>query len=192
MPCDPPSCGAFYGHDQSPGGELAVAGVRQAPPAMKSEVSLWMRAPASAIYPLAAEVERWPEWLPHYRWVRLLERSDDHKLVEMAASRDGIPVSWRALQTLFPEVPRIEFRHVRGVTKGMAVAWTFQPQEGGTLVRIEHRLDLGWPLIGPWIADHIIGRGFVENIAGKTLRRVKQLAEVGLELPGTAGSEAGR
>jgi ribosome-associated toxin RatA of RatAB toxin-antitoxin module len=146
---------------------------------MRTQTELWMRAPPDAIYPLAAEVERWPELLPHYRWVRLLERSGNRKLVDMAASRDGLPVSWRAVQTLFPEIPRIEFRHVRGITRGMDVAWTFSSREGGTLVRIEHDLDLRWPLIGPWVADKIVGPQFVERIAGKTLRRIKLLAEGG-------------
>jgi ribosome-associated toxin RatA of RatAB toxin-antitoxin module len=144
---------------------------------MNTSTELWMRASPETIYPLAAEVERWPELLPHYRWVRLLERSGDRKLVDMAASRDGIPVSWRALQTLLPEEPRIEFRHVGGITRGMEVAWTFRPQDGGTLVRIEHRLHLRWPVVGPWVADRIIGPHFVEHIARKTLRRIKLLAE---------------
>lgn len=138
-----------------------------------------MRAPAAAIYPLAAEVERWPELLPHYRWVRLLERDGNRKLVEMAASRDGIPVSWRAVQQLYPEVPRITFRHVKGVTRGMDVAWTFHAQDGGTLVRIEHELTFRWPLIGAWVAEQVIGPQFIENIAGKTLRRIKHLVEAG-------------
>jgi ribosome-associated toxin RatA of RatAB toxin-antitoxin module len=146
---------------------------------MNTAREVWMRAPAGEIYPLAAEVERWPELLPHYRWVRLLERSGDRKLVDMAASRDGIPVSWRALQTLLPAAPRIEFRHVRGVTRGMEVAWTFHPQDGGTLVRIEHHLDLRWPLIGGWAAERVIGPQFVDHIAGKTLRRIKELVERG-------------
>lgn len=146
---------------------------------MRTAIELWMGAPAEVIYPLAAEVERWPELLPHYRWVRLLERDGHRKLVDMSASRDGLPVSWRALQTLLPDVPRIEFRHVRGVTTGMDVAWTFQPRSGGTLVRIEHQLDLRWPLVGPWVADRVIGPQFIDNIAGKTLRRIKRLAEGG-------------
>jgi ribosome-associated toxin RatA of RatAB toxin-antitoxin module len=144
---------------------------------MNTLTEQWMRAPAGLIYSLAADVERWPEILPHYRWVRLLERSGNRKLVDMAASRDGIPVSWRALQTLDPDTPRIEFRHVRGVTRGMEVAWTFQAMDGGTLVRIAHDLDLRWPLIGPWVAEHVIAPQFVEHIARKTLRRIKRLAE---------------
>jgi hypothetical protein len=115
--------------------------------------------------------------LPHYRWVSVLERKGDVKLVEMAASRDGIPVRWQAVQQLFPDVPRITFRHVRGVTRGMDVEWWFEEQDGQTLVRIRHDLTLRWPLVGDWIADRVIGPQFVENIARKTLRRIKALAE---------------
>lgn len=144
---------------------------------MHAENSIVIRAPTERIFELACAVERWPELLPHYRWVSVLERSAGARLVEMAASRDGIPVSWWAVQQLYPEVPRITFRHVRGITRGMEVVWSFRPQDGGTLVRIEHQLALRWPLIGPWVAERIIGPQFVEHIAGKTLRRIKQLAE---------------
>jgi ribosome-associated toxin RatA of RatAB toxin-antitoxin module len=136
-----------------------------------------MRAPAQRIYALAAEVERWPAFLPHYRWVALLERKGNVKLVQMAASRDGFPVKWQAVQRLYPEVPRITFRHVRGVTRGMDVEWAFCEQDGQTLVQIRHDLTLRWPLVGNWIADEIIGPQFVERIARKTLRCIRDLAE---------------
>jgi ribosome-associated toxin RatA of RatAB toxin-antitoxin module len=144
---------------------------------MQTSNSVWMRAPAGQIYSLAAEVERWPELLPHYRWVTVLERDGNRKLVEMAARRDWIPVSWQAVQTLDPETPLIRFRHVRGVTTGMEVEWRFEPHDGGTLVTIHHALDLRWPLIGHWAAEHVVGPQFVANIAGKTLRHIKQLVE---------------
>jgi ribosome-associated toxin RatA of RatAB toxin-antitoxin module len=144
---------------------------------MRTRNEIWTRAPAATIYGLAAEVERWPELLPHYRWVTVLERSGNRKLVEMAAHRDGIPVRWQAVQELFPDVPRIAFTHVRGITRGMAVEWTFCEQGAGTLVRIDHELALGWPLVGNWVADHLVGRQFVAHIAGKTLRRIKEIAE---------------
>ena len=136
-----------------------------------------MRAPASRIYALAAPVERWPEWLPHYRWVDVLERKGNVKLVAMSASRDGIPVSWQAVQVLDPDTPAIRFRHVRGITTGMEVQWSFREDGQGTLVSIDHQLRLRWPLIGDWLADCIIGPHIIAYIAGKTLRRIKQLAE---------------
>lgn len=159
---------------------------------MKTHNEIWICAPAATVYRLAAEVERWPELLPHYRWVTLLERTGNRRLVEMAASRDGIPVSWHAVQELFPDVPRITFAHVKGVTRGMAVEWSFRQLDGGTLVRVDHELALRWPVVGAWVAEHVIGPQFVANIAGKTLRRVKQIAEAESAAKGPGARAVGR
>ena len=134
-------------------------------------------APPARIYGLAAPVERWPAILPHYRWVKVLEERGNTRLVEMACWRDRIPVRWTALEELVPDVPRIRFLHVAGVTRGMEVAWEFVAQGNVTEVRIEHDLTLRWPFIGPLIAERIIGPHFVSDVAGKTLRRIQILAE---------------
>jgi ribosome-associated toxin RatA of RatAB toxin-antitoxin module len=148
----------------------------------KNEILI--RAEAAKVYGLAAPVERWPEILPHYRWVRILgDDGEGRRLVEMAALRNFIPVRWRAEQLLFPNVPRIVFRHVGGVTKGMEVEWVFAPQGDGMVqVSIVHDLERGlarWPLVGGVVADGVVGPFFVSNIAGKTLGRIKELAEAG-------------
>ena len=59
------------------------------------------------------------------------------------------------------------------------MAWTFEPNHTGWDVRIDHQLDLGWPLIGEFAAQLVIGPQFIEAIARRTLRRVKELAESG-------------
>lgn len=143
-----------------------------------------MHAPPEICFRIAADVERWPEILPHYRWVRVLRDDGHERLVEMAARRDAIPVSWRAVQVREPAIPRIRFRHVGGVTKGMEVAWLFEPGPDGLTVRIVHEFDPPWPVVGGLVADRIIGPLFVANIAGKTLRRIKELAEMKAEVPG--------
>jgi ribosome-associated toxin RatA of RatAB toxin-antitoxin module len=153
---------------------------------MHTENSILIRADAAAIYALAAAVERWPALLPHYRWVRVLAENGPRRLVEMAARRDVIPVRWQAEQVCDPATPRITFRHVRGITTGMEVEWRFTPCADGTHVSIQHGLHLGWPLVGGLVADYIIGPLFVANIAGKTLRRIKALAEAE---PATARAE---
>ena len=136
-----------------------------------------MRAPVERIFPLAAEVERWPEILPHYRYVRPVPDPNGERRFAMGARRGAIPVSWEAVQRPLADERRIEFVHTGGVTKGMWVAWRFEPVDDGTNVSIEHRLDLRWPLIGELAARHVIGPQFIEAIAGRTLRRIRQLAE---------------
>ena len=134
-------------------------------------------APAHAIYALAAATERWGDWLPHYRYVRVLAQRDRTRIVEMAAWRDRIPIRWVAEQTNDPLRPHIAFRHLRGWTRGMEVEWLFEPVAGGTRVRIEHRLDFRFPFAREWLARHVIAGFFVSNVAAKTLAHMKRLAE---------------
>ncbi|TMQ64528.1 MAG: hypothetical protein E6K79_07405 [Candidatus Eisenbacteria bacterium] len=144
---------------------------------MRSEISIWIDAPPDAVFPLVADLPRWPERLPHYRYVRVLSRQNGETLAAMSARRGVIPVFWHAVQTPDRATRRIHFRHVRGVTRGMEVTWTLEPERGGTRARISHELDLKWPWIGGWVAEHVIGRGFIDPIAGRTLERFKALAE---------------
>jgi ribosome-associated toxin RatA of RatAB toxin-antitoxin module len=131
------------------------------------------------IVALAADVERWPVILPHYRWVTLLDGGGDRKTVEMAARRGRIPVKWRATQEVNRggATPVIRFCHIGGVTKGMDVAWTFRPHARGVEVTIDHEFAPSWPVVGGLIADRIIGPHFVEAIAGKTLATIKGIVE---------------
>jgi hypothetical protein len=136
-----------------------------------------MHASIDRIFALAAEVERWPDRLPHYRYVRRLPDPDGQRRFAMGARRGPIPVRWEAIQRPRPEDGVIEFEHVGGVTRGMRVAWRLREVDDGVEVSIEHELRLRWPLVGELLARHIIGPQFVEAIARRTLRRVKQLAE---------------
>lgn len=146
---------------------------------MKSRLAIQIDAPLERIFPLASEIERWPERLPHYRYVRRLPSPDGERRFEMGARRGPLPVRWEAIQRLLPAERRIEFVHTGGVTRGMEVAWHFEPHGDGWEVSIEHELELGWPLIGGFAARRIIGPQFIEAIARRTLRRVKVLAEAG-------------
>ena len=144
---------------------------------MRSEISTWIGAPPEAVYPLVVDLTRWPERLPHYRYVRVLSRDRSETLAAMSARRGIIPVFWQAVQTPEPSSRRIHFRHVRGITRGMEVVWTLEPEAGGTRASIRHDLTLRWPLVGRWFAERIIAREFIDPIAGRTLARFKAIAE---------------
>src|SRR5213594_3800480 len=53
-----------------------------------------IRAPVERAFEAASQVERWPEILPHYRWVRFLERRESGGMVEMAAWRPFGPLRY--------------------------------------------------------------------------------------------------
>ena len=146
---------------------------------MKSVMRMPMRAPFERIFPLAAEVERWPEILPHYRFVESVPDPNGERRFAMGARRGPIPVRWEAIQRPLRHERRIEFEHTGGVTRGMVVAWRFEPAGDAWDVSIQHELDLRWPVIGGVVSDRIVGPQFIDAIAGRTLRTIKRLAESG-------------
>jgi len=133
----------------------------------------------------AADVEGWPDILPHYRWVRF-QRKDGFAegLVEMAAWRHfgplGYPTWWVSEMEHDPGRRTVLYKHVDGATRGMDVVWEVTPvDDERTLLRIVHEwTGPEWPLIGRFAADHVIGPHFVSHIAGRTLAGIAREAEV--------------
>jgi ribosome-associated toxin RatA of RatAB toxin-antitoxin module len=143
---------------------------------MHKSNSIIMHAPKTLIFETAANLELWPKILPHYRYIRYLERNSDRNLVVMAATRSGIPISWTSEQIIDRDRLEIHFHHLKAFTKGMCVVWTFQDAPTGVLVEIKHDLAVRVNLLAP-IADKIIGDFFIHNIANKTLRCMKAYVE---------------
>jgi ribosome-associated toxin RatA of RatAB toxin-antitoxin module len=143
-----------------------------------------VRAPLEAMFALAADVERWPEHLAHYRWVRFLERRPEGGLVEMAAWRPfgplNYPTWWVSEMAIDRAAPAVRYRHVRGITRGMDVLWAFAPRAVGLEVTITHWWDgPAWPLLRVPAASLVIGPLFVHHIAQRTLAGLAGAAERG-------------
>lgn len=138
--------------------------------------SIVMRAPKMSIFETAANLELWPRILPHYRYIRYLERSPNRNVVIMAAIRSGIPISWTSEQVIDPEELEVRFHHLKAFTKGMQVVWSFRDTQDGVRVEISHELRFRIPALAP-IFDPIIGDFFIGHIANKTLRCMKAYVE---------------
>jgi hypothetical protein len=84
-----------------------------------------IRAPIERVFAVAADIERWPGILAHYRWVRFLERQATGGVVEMAAWRPfgplRYPVWWVSRMMVNRPAGEIRYRHLRGITRGMDV-----------------------------------------------------------------------
>ncbi len=131
-----------------------------------------IQAPKEMIFETAANLERWPEILPHYRYIRYLERGATRNIVVMAAVRSGIPISWASEQIIDRERLEVRFHHLKAFTKGMRVVWTFNDTPAGVRVDILHDLRFRFPPLAP-VADQIIGGFFIHHIANETLRCMK-------------------
>lgn len=146
---------------------------------MKTIDEQLVRSPLDRIYALAADVERWPALLSHYRYVRFRTTG----IVEMSANRPFGPANWPTRWVSEMNAERdveIRYRHIEGITTGMDVLWSFAPRRDGTHVRIVHEWDgPRWPLISGLAARGVIGPVFVHGIASRTLAGLAGVAERG-------------
>lgn len=134
------------------------------------------------VFEAASDVERWPEILGHYRYVRMLEPRADGAIVEMSANRPFGPLNWptRWTSEMWIDQTRLEIRyhHIRGITRGMDVIWRLVPRDGGTHVTIIHEwAGPDWPLIRTPAAEWVIGPVFVHGIASRTLAGIALAVE---------------
>ena len=151
---------------------------------MRTVDRITIRAPLERVFEAAANVEQWPRILPHYRWVRFLDRRDaaGGGTVEMAAWRPfgpfRYPTWWVSEMTVSPAAREIRYRHVRGITSEMDVVWRLVTGPHGADVTIVHEwAGPAWPLIGPLAARLVIGPVFIHGIASRTLAGIKRFAE---------------
>lgn len=149
-------------------------------------------APPDLVFRFAADVEGWPKILPHYRYVRFVDRSDprvplsrltshDSRLVEMSANRPFGPVNWPTwwMSEMWVDEARreVRYRHVQGITRKMDVLWRVEPRGTGSHVHLLHEWDgPDWPLIRYPAAEWVIGPVFVHGIASRTLAGVARAA----------------
>lgn len=135
-----------------------------------------MDAPRGDIFETAANLELWPKILPHYRYIKYLERGPTRNVVVMAATRSGIPIKWTSEQIIDRENTEVRFHHLKAFTKGMFVVWTFKETPAGVLVEIAHDFKFRFQALSP-LADTIIGNFFIHHIANRTLQCMKLYLE---------------
>jgi ribosome-associated toxin RatA of RatAB toxin-antitoxin module len=141
-----------------------------------------IQADLGRVFQAARDVEQWPRILPHYRYVRMLERRSDGGLVEMSANRPFGPLDWPTWWTsemsVDPVTHEVRYTHVRGITRGMEVVWRLVPQGSGTFVTIVHQwMGPAWPLVSRPAANWLIGPVFVHGIATRTLAGIARSVE---------------
>jgi hypothetical protein len=153
---------------------------------MRTSIGIRIDAPPQAVHALAGDVGRWQDLLPHYRRSTVNARRGQRVLSTVRAVRAvgplPVPVTWRAIcwpDVSDPDDLRLEFRHVRGVTRGMLVTWHIRPLDGGVAsdVRIVHQFSKPVPLLGSELLPGLIDRWFTRAIAGRTLATFRDLAE---------------
>ena len=147
---------------------------------MHSEISVDIYGDIHDVWELASHVERWPVILPHYRYVNVLRIEGPRRTLEMAAWRGWMPIRWVSVVEALPAERRILFDHVGGAARGMRVQWRIVQHDGFVRATIVHDLDdLRYWIVRTRLGRYVLADHFIAPVAGRTLRRMKQLAEAG-------------
>jgi ribosome-associated toxin RatA of RatAB toxin-antitoxin module len=133
------------------------------------------------IFISAADVVSWPEFLAHYRENEYISKMSWGGIIRMHCVRSGINVRWIARFEVDPDRRELRFEHYKSIlnmTRGMKVVWTFTELETNKIkVEISHDLKLRWPIIGGLVAKFVVGDFFINYIATRTLRGLKEKIE---------------
>ena len=143
--------------------------------------TLLIGAPPDAVYSIARDVERFPDFMPDVQRITVLEASPDgrRQVVEWVGLIPSfrLTVKWTE-EDLWDDAERTcQFRQVKGDFTEYGGSWRFVPDGEGTRFESEVRYELEIPTIGPLI------RGVVRKIMTDNVDRlqaaIKKRAEAG-------------
>lgn len=131
------------------------------------ENQITIAADVETVYRTAKEVERFPEFMPDVKSIRVLERSDDDRrtVVEWVGliPEFKTTVKWVEEDRWDDAAHTCEFTLVRGDFKSYGGQWRFEPAPEGTRFTsvVDYEYDI--PLIGPLIKA-LIKKKMGENV----------------------------
>lgn len=133
--------------------------------------SLFIAAAPDAVYAVARDVERFPDFMPDVQRITIVEASEDRRrqVVEWVGliPTFKLTVKWTE-EDLWDENERTcRFSQVKGDFSRYGGLWRFAPHDNGTLFESELDYDLEIPTIGPLI------RGVVRKIMTDNVDRLQ-------------------
>ncbi len=139
------------------------------------------RAPVEQVFAVARQVERFPDWLDYVTAIRVLERSEDGKIVisewEASVPMFGLKAKWVERDEWDEERKICRFALQEGDLDKYEGDWYFEPHPEGTKMRLivnyEYRVPIGGALVQQLV------RKIVEQMAQKLLEGIVKVAEQG-------------
>ena len=117
------------------------------------ETSIVIAAPPRAVYELAKQQDRFPEFMPDVESVTVLERHADRMLTRWKTLVEEAPIEWTEEDRFDDANLRIAYKLLEGDLDKFEGSWTFVEEHEKTHVVLGVDYDFGVPtlaeLIGP-------------------------------------------
>ncbi|HTZ55920.1 MAG TPA: SRPBCC family protein [Candidatus Acidoferrum sp.] len=127
-------------------------------PYVESRIAI--AAPARAVYELAKDQERFPEFMPDVETVQVLERHADRVISRWKTLVEEAPIEWTEEDRFDDGALRIDYALLEGDLDTFEGAWTFEERDGLTHVLLTVEYDFGVPtlaeLIGPTLQKKVL------------------------------------
>jgi coenzyme Q-binding protein COQ10 len=136
------------------------------------ETAIDIAAPARAIYELAKDMERYPEFMPDVEVVKVLKRDGNTTTTRWKTLVEEAPIEWTEVDVFDDARNRIDYRLIEGDLDKFEGAWTFEESDGITHVVLGVDYDFGVPtlaeLIGPTLQKKVEENSLMMLTALKT------------------------
>jgi coenzyme Q-binding protein COQ10 len=123
------------------------------------ETTIEIAAPARAVYELAKDQERFPQFMPDVETVSVIERHADHWITRWKTLVEEAPIEWTEEDRFDDGALRIDYKLIEGDLDKFEGAWTFLERDGVTHVFLGVDYDFGVPtlaeLIGPTLEKKV-------------------------------------
>ncbi len=117
------------------------------------EVTIDIAAPARAVYELAKDQERFPDFMPDVESVRIVERDGARVVSRWKTLVEDAPIEWIEEDRFDDDALRVDYKLLEGDLETFEGAWTFTNGGALTHVTLGVEYDFGVPtlaeLIGP-------------------------------------------
>ncbi|MDI6736424.1 MAG: SRPBCC family protein [bacterium] len=138
--------------------------------------SILIKASIDRVFSVAADMEKYPEFIPSYKEVKVVNRDGNKMIVERLGQVGEKTVKWKSCVTLTP-LKSIQAEQLEGPIKGMQIQWLFEDTKEGVKIILIHDFEYKKiPLIGNLIGRLIVAR-IVKKMAEETLKGIKTKVE---------------
>lgn len=134
--------------------------------------SILIKADLNRVFSVAADMEKYPEFIPSYKEVKVVSREGNKMIVERIGQVGKKTVKWKSCVMLEPN-KSIYAEQLEGPIKGMQIQWLFEDTRDGVKITLTHDFEYKKiPLIGSLIGKLIVAK-IVKQMADETLKGIK-------------------
>ncbi|MFH0775444.1 MAG: SRPBCC family protein [bacterium] len=140
---------------------------------IKVENTIYIKAKRDMVFSVVSDFEAWPQFIPTYKEVKVIERKGNKMVIERKGSVGGREVLWKSEAELFPP-DLIKSRQIVGPIPDMEIEWLFEDLGEETRIRLIHSFHYKKPPLIGWVIGRLIVKRVVSAMAQKTLEAIKK------------------